>query len=167
MNQDVVTRRLRVLYVVCDDDSGDFQSPKTSQKGIDSALKRIGISVQLLQTFLSEEIYKKFGIRKTFSLFDGEKLCQVYRTKIKINDALSMKSDELFLHLANEIQSDINMFDRNSKYVAVLSFTRFEKDNEAIDNIFTNTKGFCALGLVKKVFFDRCKWETDDRLLNF
>jgi hypothetical protein len=140
---------VRVLYVVCDDDNGHFQSPNAETNSISSALKRISLSVQLLQTFISELMYKQFGIRKTFNLFkmdEKEDACEVFRTKIKLSDALAMKSEQLYLHLANEISTSI--FDRKSKYLAVLSFTRFEKMTGVMENSLTEPKGFCALGMI-------------------
>jgi hypothetical protein len=139
---------LRVLYVVCDDDSdGHFQSPKNDHNSIDDALKRISFSAQLLQTFISESIYKEFGSRKTFNFFSNERICQVFRSKIKLNEALDMRPDELFLLLANEIKSKAEIFNCNSKYLAVLSFTRLETNTQLTDNDFTKMKGFCAIGL--------------------
>lgn len=143
------SKRFRVLYVVCEDDNGEFQSPPNFDNSAASALKRISLASRLLQTFIAENIYKKFGIRKTISFKnETEGVCELYKTKLTLEKALNMRQNELFLHLANEIMANKYFFDENCKYVAVLSFTRFVPAAPNSNDIFENTKGFCALGML-------------------
>ena len=141
---------VRVLYVICSDDEGEFQSPDLSNNNCSSALKRISFNVKLLQTFISEILYKKFGVHKTFNFFKNncDEVCEYYKCGLNLRQALNMKSKDLFLFLANEIVSRNDVFDRNCKYLAILSFTRFEppRTDDNSNDIFENTKGFCALG---------------------
>lgn len=143
--------------MVCSDDvtNGEFQSDNLKENKQINALDRISLNVELLQTFLSEEIYKNFQTRKTFQLrtdsieFKNENTCEVFYTKLNLDTALKMSSNELFLYLANEIKDDKELFNPNFKYIAVLSFTRFIPDSNGpySNDMFSKTKGFCALGL--------------------
>lgn len=147
-------RMLRVLYIICKDDptNGEFQSIDTSQNKLKNALNRISLGVELLQVFLSEAIFKKFKTRKTFALkkdfqsnlkcSDSELACESYYTKLELNKALTMKENEIFLYLANEIKLDNNLFDKHTKYLAILSFTRYKFDSDTKSSY----NGYCALG---------------------
>ncbi len=147
------SKLFRVFYVICDDDmsNGEFQSPKHLINDCNSALKRISLAVRLLQTYLSECTYKRFGTRKTIRFandFSEETphVCEVYRTKLKLNEAHKMKENELFIYLANEIKSRAD-FNLNHKYLLLMSFTRYDSKLFASGaDIFESTKGFCALG---------------------
>ena len=150
---------LRVLYIICKDDpkNGEFQSTDTSQNKLKNALNRISLGVELLQVFLSEAIFKKCKTRKTFALKkdfssnrsgESELACESYYTKLELNKALPMKENEIFLYLANEIKQDNNLFDKDTKYLAILSFTRYEFDSDTKSSY----NGYCALG---EMFFLR------------
>ncbi|RNA07930.1 zinc metallo ase [Brachionus plicatilis] len=139
-------RIVRVLYIVCQDDcsNGQFQS-NDNNNDQKNALNRIHLNVRLLQTFLSEAILKQFKIRKTFFLkcdADLEEICscEIFRTKLKISEALSISSNEIFTYLLNEINKNFNS---DEKFIAILSFTRYFP--EKIGTIFQKTKGYCAL----------------------
>ena len=145
-------KSVRVLYVVCKDDhsNGEFQSEDMNSNKLENALNRIDLGVKLLQTFISEVLFRKFQIRKTFSLRNDltkneDNVCEVFYTTLSKKSALEMSPNELFLALATEIkQTDFN---KDCKYLAILSFTRFEQNplqNET--DIFKQTKGYCALG---------------------
>lgn len=145
-----IENQVRVLYVICNDDDGRFQSPNLINNDYKSALKRISLNMRLLQTFIDEMIYKQFGVRKTFKFVGNtvsdDNICELYYSKLNLKTALSMKSKELFVYLANEISSRRDVFVSNCKYVAILSFTRYEP-SVSTNDIFENTKGFCALGM--------------------
>jgi hypothetical protein len=143
-------KMLRVLYIICKDDptNGEFQSIETSQNKLKNALNRISLGVELLQVFLSEAIFKKFKTRKTFALKkdfssnESDLACESYYTKLELNKALAMKENEIFLYLANEIKQDQNLFDKDTKYLAILSFTRYKFDSDTKSSY----SGYCALG---------------------
>ena len=48
---------IRVLYVTCVDDNGDFQSPKHLNNNCNSALNRISLNIKLLQTLMAEILF--------------------------------------------------------------------------------------------------------------
>ena len=148
-NQELVENehQIRVLYVTCIDDDGDFQSPRHLNNSCNSALSRISLNIKLLQTLMAEILFKKFGVHKTFQLVKNKTVCEQFKSCLRIEEALKMTAKDLFIHLASEISSRNDIFDKNCKYVAILSFTRYEppKNNNSKD-IFENTKGFCALG---------------------
>ncbi len=140
-------RQIRVLYIVCNDDNGDFQSPDTSNNCSNSALKRISLNVKLLQTFMCETLYKKFGVHKTFKFHKNDDICELYKSNLNLKQALNMKSKDIFLYLAQEIASRADLYNPNHKYLAILSFTRYEPSvKKSSDDFFISTKGFCALG---------------------
>ena len=154
-------KMIRVLYIICKDDptNGEFQSIDNSKNKLKNALNRISLNVELLQVFLSEVIFKNFKTRKTFALKNdflnslnfskNELVCEPFYTSLELNKALSMKENEIFLHLASEIKQDKYLFDEDSKYLAILSFTRYTKSSDSND-IFKDAHGYCALG---KSFF--------------
>ena len=138
---------IRVLYVVCNDDNGDFQAPSDSNNSCDSALKRISLNVKLLQSLMSEILFKKFGVHKTFQFIKKDLVCELFKSNLNLDQALNMESRDLFLYLAKEIASNSDLFAKDCKYVAVLSFTRYDPSLKTNSNdIFENLKGFCALG---------------------
>lgn len=136
-------KKIRVLYVICSDDTGEFQSNNIEKNKTQNALDRINLNIRLLQTFISEQIYKEFKIRKTFSLScditeDQRVICEILRSNLKLSEALLMSSDQIFLHLLNEIKR----LD-DEKCIAILSFTTYTPGPDV--DIFKNTKGYCAL----------------------
>lgn len=78
----------------------------------------------------------------------NETICETFYTNLRINKALEMSQSELFISLAEEIeQSDV--FDPNCKYLVILSFTRYERSsntNNTEADIYSSTRGYCALG---------------------
>ncbi len=150
-----ISRLIRVLYVVCNDDktNGEFQSPNIIKNKLNNALNIISFNIELLQTFISEMIFKQYKTRKTFKLrtdfkkessSDNVLPCEIFRTKLNHDEALTMNSSELFVHLAKEIQEN-DQYNKNCKYIALLSFTQYEY-NKFNDDIFKSVKGYCALG---------------------
>lgn len=92
---------------------------------------------------------KNFNVRKTFSLksdlsMENASVCETFYTNLELERALSMSQSELFISLTEEIRQS-QIYDLNCKYLVVLSFTRYEPNNK-IDDMFLNTKGYCALG---------------------
>ena len=146
---------VRILYVICKDDNtdGEFKSSNLGENKYKNALNLISFNIELLQTFLSEIIYKQYKTRKTFKLrtdfknetFDENLLpCEIYRTNLNREEALSMNSNQLFIHLAKEIQNNDQLYDKNCKYIALLSFTQYNYTFNK--ELFKNVKGYCALG---------------------
>ena len=77
---------------------------------------------------------------------DDENVCEIFYTNLRKQKALEMKPNELFITLAEEIK-DKHLYDANSKYIAILSFTQYSNENSGgSGDIFKNTKGYCALG---------------------
>ena len=150
-------KRVRVLYVICHDDpsNGAFQSNNLLHNNLADAIERISLNIKLLQTFISEVMYKHFRTRKTFALDadldatscqSGRGICETYYTKLSLARALQMTSAEIFLYLAEEIKQNQDFFDRrNCKYVAILSFTRYIPSLHSSD-MFSKTKAYCAMG---------------------
>lgn len=143
-------RLVRVLYAICQDDplDGEFQSDKCNKKS--DALDRISLNVELLQSFISESIYKQYETRKSFNLItdledDHSHTCEVYYTKLSISKALEMSSSDIYHHLAQELANDSDYYRPEVKYIVVLSFTRYEPTSSS-QNIFDSVKGFCAMG---------------------
>ncbi|CAF0794138.1 unnamed protein product [Brachionus calyciflorus] len=141
------SKHVRIFYVVCNDDPncGEFQSLDSSRNKIQNALKRIDLNIRLLQTFMSEEIFKKYKTRKTFTLKCDLNECdenvEIFRSNLKLMKALEMSSDEIFLYLLDEIKKRNS--NRECKYIAILSFTRYIPGQN--EDIFKDTKGYCAL----------------------
>lgn len=71
--------------------------------------------------------------------------CETFYTKLELVKALNMSQSELFISLSEEIRQNED-FDPNCKYLAILSFTRYEANKQEND-MFLNTKGYCALGI--------------------
>lgn len=144
---------VRVLYVVCKDDvtNGEFQSDDSINNKLENAKNRIDLGIKLIQTYISENFYKKFHTRKSFMLKNDinevkdENVCEIFMTDLSIKEAQAMSSDQLFVTLAKEIKN--KLYRQNVKYVALLSFTRYMPQTGTInEDIFKLTKGYCALG---------------------
>jgi hypothetical protein len=154
--------------VISHDDptNGEFQSDNSQSNKLDNALRKVSLNVELLQAFISEITNKNFQTRKTFVLktdlftnnekeAEEEFICEPYYTQMSLEHALSATPSEIFLHLAEEIKQNAAVFDSNFKYIAVLSSTRYVANPGTKDrDMFTNTKGYCAMGkLSKKCLF--------------
>jgi hypothetical protein len=138
---------IRVLYVTCVYDNGHFQSPKHLNNNCNSALNRISLNIKLLQTLMAEILFKKLGEHKTFQIGKNGLVYEQFKTCLKISNALKMVPKDLIIHLAYEISSKSDVFDKNCKYIAILSFTRYEPhESNILNDIFENKKGFCAIG---------------------
>ena len=175
-NQEHV-KTLRLLYVVCQDDSSfeHSQSANSDESDTDAynPLARISLNVELLQTFIAECMYKKFKIRKTFVLRtdirepdatseQATRPVEIFHSKLQLNDALRMTPRELYLSIAHEVRDrfgedqSTNYSSSSCKYLAVLSFTRYQpsarksnanhSDDQSDYAWSEATKGTCALG---------------------
>ena len=155
--------------MICDDDisEGEFQSDDPTQNKQVNAVNRLSLAVELLQTFINEIIFKYLLKRKTFCLntdlknSSNKNVCEIYRTKLRLKNALKMSENDLFVYIANEIKSNQSIYDPNCKYIAILSFTRYQLSG-ANKDMYENTKGYCALGI--NYFSNLCKKKIDDEI---
>jgi len=116
-------------------------------------LKRISLGVELLQTFISEAIYKTYHVRKTFTLQldlpnqdNTSYACESFWSRLELKNALNMTASQLFISLAEELKES-KQYDSDCKYLLMLSFTRYEPELIANEkHFYSSTKGYCALG---------------------
>jgi len=89
-------------------------------------------------------------LRNDIEELDEENACEVFYTSLSKQKALEMKENQLFIYLAEEIKAK-KIYESNSKFIAVLSFTQYKHSEET--DIFKNAKGYCALGKFKNGHF--------------
>jgi len=82
-------------------------------------------------------------LRNDLEELEDENACEVFYTSLSKKRALEMEANQLFIHLAEELKAK-KIYQSNSKYIAVLSFTQYSHSEDT--DIFKNTKGYCALG---------------------
>lgn len=143
---DTNVRFVRVLYVVCSD-----QNVSPLQQAHD--LNRIELNAKLLQTFIAEQMVKQKngsdGWRRKTIRFgsSSSSVVDVFASEMSLSEARSMRPNELFVRLADEIKK--RAYEPNAKFMAVLSFTVY-KDEATHDEIKegANKIGYCALGIL-------------------
>ncbi|XP_070204433.1 uncharacterized protein [Littorina saxatilis] len=148
------THFVRPVYIVCADDDGHFQGPESTDCSPESAVQRIALGAQLIQSFTAEKMKEHGFGRVTFQLesHDGVRpVCHVFRSKLTLEQAYSMSGNDLWTHFGKELMT--SGFTRRSKckWYSFMSFTRYELPPEAElpkthSEILKYTKGHTALG---------------------
>ena len=92
-------RFVRVVYVRCADSDGSFDAPVDVPCDVDSAVKRLSLNAQLLQTFTAESLYQHGLGRRTFQIEKddtGSPKVHIFTSKLTTCEALSMTGDQLY-----------------------------------------------------------------------
>ncbi|KAL5967389.1 hypothetical protein TSMEX_004863 [Taenia solium] len=159
---------VRCIYVVFRGHDGSFQAPPNVPCDSDSACRRFGLAVRLLQTLTAETIFAETGCRRTFvcagDLSTPSNLqprvvaspvsvaVWCIQSRMDFQEAQSVSSLHLWECLARELDA-IFWEDRGrAKWLAVVSCTEFRPltSSEIMptshEEVIARTKGYCALG---------------------
>ena len=154
------------VYIVCLDDTGYFQGPDAIDRSPESAVKRISLGAQIIQSFTAEKMNEHGFGRLTFQLESCDRvrpLCRVFRSRLKLEQAVTMSGKELWSFLGTElVRSDLSG-QHLCKWLCFLSFTRYLLPvgldvPTTYGEILAHTVGHAALGRLTSAssFVDTC-----------
>ncbi|KAF5394063.1 hypothetical protein PHET_12299 [Paragonimus heterotremus] len=127
-------RIIQPIYVVCCDESGTFQT--TTDKppcDVESALKRIGFGIRLLQTLTAESLYSEYGKRYTFLCTEDpnyESLaqvpCRLHRSNFTRFEVYTETPSVIWSKLARELRSTYPDQFEATIWIAFMACTQYE-----------------------------------------
>ncbi|XP_067684647.1 uncharacterized protein [Haliotis asinina] len=145
---------VRPVYIVLSDDDGYFQGPDDEDCSPTSAIRRITLGAQLIQTFTAEKMKEHGFGRQTFQLETGDDyapLCHLFRSKLTTEQAYAMSGNDLWSHFAKELMTSHLRNKDKCKWYCFMSFTRYQPPSDTDipkthSEILRYTKGHTALG---------------------
>ena len=144
---------VRLVYIVCKDDDGRFQSPTHLNNSIDVAIKKIRVAGQVLQCCMAELIWTQNLGRKTFRLesdsITGDPIVHIHHINITRQESYKMSAESLWEFLGRDILTS-SIGDKKVKYLAFLSSTMYQNPKKikpiSHHETLKMTKGHIALG---------------------
>lgn len=160
---------VKAIYVVFGGHDGSFQTPHGVPSNVDSACKRIGLALRLLQTATAETIFAETGEKCTFACAGDVKddpqtpfpyktaspcSCAVWciNSSLQFQEAQHLEPKKLWESVGRDLcrifPEDINRV----KWLAIVSCTRYqivvdsEQPPALYEDIISQTAGHCALG---------------------
>lgn len=145
---------VRPVYIVCSDDDGYFQGPENVDCSPESAVQRITLGAQLIQSFTAEKMKEHGFGRVTFQLESEDGIrptCHIFRTKLTLEQVYSMSGNDLWTHFGKELMTSNFARRHKCKWYCFMSFTRYDPPAQAElpkthSEILSYTKGHTALG---------------------
>ncbi|KAK7499149.1 hypothetical protein BaRGS_00009696, partial [Batillaria attramentaria] len=150
-----ITHFVRPVYIVCADEDGYFQGPDDADCSPASAVQRITLGAQLIQSFTAEKMKEHGFGRVTFQLETGadgiQPVCHVFRSKLTLEQAYAMSGTDLWNYFGKELMTSGFSSKNKCKWYCFMSFTRYQLPPEADlpkthSEILKYTKGHTALG---------------------
>ncbi|KAH8854385.1 hypothetical protein KSF78_0001677 [Schistosoma japonicum] len=141
---------VKPIYVICSDDNGNFQAPKGVACTKDSACKRIGLGIRLLQTLTAEAFLSELGKRFTFlietefgqnssenisQLFSDA--CTYHYSSLSKCDITNHTPEDVWRKLAYELHKAYPCNFENTKWIAFVSCTRYHPSSEIISEFLS------------------------------
>ncbi|XP_076434651.1 uncharacterized protein LOC143274664 [Babylonia areolata] len=148
------THFVRPVYIVCADDDGYFQGPESVDCSPQSAIQRIRLGAQLIQSFTAEKL-KEHGFGRVTFQFESEDgvrpVCHVFRSKLTLEEVYSMSGNDLWTHFGKELMTSGFSKRHKCKWYCFMSFTRYRLPPDSPlpkthSEILKYTKGHTALG---------------------
>lgn len=148
------THFVRPVYIVCSDDDGCFQGPDSADCSPESAVQRIALGAQVIQSFTAEKMKEHGFGRVTFQLEteDGVRpLCHVFRSRLTLEEAYCMSGNDLWTYFGKELMTSALTRRSKCKWYCFMSFTRYRLPPDADlpkthSEILKYTMGHTALG---------------------
>lgn len=147
------------VYVTCSDDDGSFQTPVGTSPGtIDSAFKKIGLGLRILQSLTAESFYLEFGKRYTFTCTDSTRntgsgsrvSCYLHRSVMTREEMYTCSPINVWSRIARELHDVYPHQFEKTKWVAFLACTRYHPPSklnvENYEEMVIHTKANYALG---------------------
>uniref|UniRef100_A0A224YLT2 Metalloprotease n=1 Tax=Rhipicephalus zambeziensis TaxID=60191 RepID=A0A224YLT2_9ACAR len=124
---------VRLVYVTCPDapQDGNFQGPEEEDCSIESARSRIGLGMQILQMVMAETLAASGIGHKSFCLEcteGGGPVVHVFKSELRYGEARAMMSEDIWNHVATELMNSKLRDGDRCKFVAFLSWTRYQGD---------------------------------------
>lgn len=124
---------VRLVYVTCSDapQNGNFQGPEEENCSIESACNRIGLGMQILQMAMAETLAASGIGNKSFCLEcteEGKAVVHVFESELRYGEALAMTSEDIWNYVATELMNSKLRDGDRCKFVAFLSWTRYQGD---------------------------------------
>lgn len=139
---------VKVLYIICKDHDGCFQSPNTTENTVSDACARATVGIKLVQSLFSDKLQEQGFGRKTFHLTST---CVPFYSKLPVDEAKRMDENSLWNYFAREIISTENQSSTSAhtKYVGFIGCTEYlgiSDNNYVHENFKARTVGNAALG---------------------
>ncbi|KER31109.1 hypothetical protein T265_02561 [Opisthorchis viverrini] len=141
------------LYVVCSDGNGSFQNENGYNSGSpESAVRRIGFAVQLLQSLTAESFFSEYGQRYTFACNEdrAELICRLHRSRLTCTEIYSSQPIDVWSKLARELCNAYPQAFMNTKWIAFMADTRYtapeSQSNLTYQELSKFAKAHFALG---------------------
>lgn len=136
---------VKVLYIVCKDHDGCFQSPSTDNN-VDDACARLTVGIKLVQSLYGDKLLEQGFGRKTFQLSSG---CVPFYSQLPVDDAKCMDENSLWNYFAREVIATENQTFENRKFIAFIGCTEYRgisDGNYTHENVKLKTVANAALG---------------------
>ena len=144
---------VRLVYVVCKDDDGRFQSPPDLDDSMEAAIKKIQVAGLVLQCCMAELIWKQNLGRKTFRLESDpttdDPVVHVHHINKTRQETYKMSAENLWEYLGRDLLTS-TIGDKKVKYLAFMSCTWYQNPQNlkptSYHETLKMTKGHIALG---------------------
>lgn len=157
---------VRAVYVTFQNSAGNFQAPKEVDTSIQSACRRLGLAVRLLQTLTAETMLAEMGDRKTFKCAGDmkdkyEPLIQAneasaavwcIQNSLNVSSAQALSAEALWEHVARDRCKKFPEDIPCGKWLAIVSCTHYqpldlnEKTPVLHEDMIARTRGHASLG---------------------
>lgn len=140
-----VTYTVKVLYIVCKNHDGHFQSPST-ENDVNDACARLTVGVKLIQSLYGDKLLEQGFERKTFQLSAG---CVPFYSRLPVDDAKQMDENSLWNYFAREVIAEENQTLEKRKFIGFIGCTEYRgilDGNYTHENVKSKTVANAALG---------------------
>lgn len=140
-----VNYTVKVLYIVCRDHDGCFQSPST-ENNVDDACARLTVGIKLIQSLYGDKLLEQGFGRKTFQLSSG---CVPFYSQLPVDEAKRMDENSLWNYFAREVIATDNATFEHRKFIAFIGCTEYRgiyDGNYTHENFKSKTLANAALG---------------------
>lgn len=168
-----VDYHIRLVYVICQDHDGTFQSPPDVDNSINAAIRKISVAATVLQCVMGELLWEQRLGRKTFTLeldTHGQPIVYQHKSDLTVEQSHTIAQEKLWETVARELVTS-QIGDKKVKYLAFLSSTRYQNSKRikpfSHAHTLAMTKGHIALGGGGLALFGTgCLWMWPDSISN-
>lgn len=125
------------LYVINENSDGRFQSDNCDENKVEHALMKINLAMKLAQCVFSTKFNESMQLELSYVL----QPCEVFRSRLSIDDARNMSQWSLYDAIASEIVDRKGVESCNrTKFVGFMSCTKFDGLDSGEDYSYANIK---------------------------
>ncbi len=125
--------RVRFVYVMAADGDGTFQAPPAEPSSTASAIARLELAADMLQTFTAESMQRQNGVRRTFNVVrdsSGRADILLHKSNLTRAQALGMSGGDLWGAINSELSNQPDADE--TIHVAVMAFTRYDPSTKTV-----------------------------------